>query len=230
MKPKKPLIIALIIAGGVLTAALAVFLIFTFFITGTGRSLSASGFGKARQVTQTVVSGVTPNTFSPVKTTKVGSHITYEDDFFERCYYKPEEKKAVLSYFPKIDKQLTDDVYLCMAQRGDSMLGFDYRIGFYQVLNGAVIDDTFEEVLIKDGKITVSMNATRPFVSGINAPDTGSFIPINEIYDVVEQHCEAHKSEMTFGQEEPLSGTYYLQYGLIVPTQSYGYYYYFTVN
>ena len=229
-KTKKPLIIALIIAVGVLSAALALFLIFTFFITGTGRALSASGFGKARQVTQTVVSGVTPDKFAPQNLVKVGNHIVYEEDFFERCHCKEDEKKAILSYFPKIDKQLTDDVCLSLIHIGDGTLGYDYRFGFYQVLNGAVIDDTFEEVLITNGKISIHPNDTRPFVAGIQAPDSQYFAPINDICDIVETHCEAHKSEMTFGKDEPLNGTYILKYGLIVPTQSYGYYYYFTVN
>ena len=229
-KSKKTLIIALIIAGSLLIALIALFFIFTFFITGTGRALSASGFGAAGQVGKTVVSSVTPDKFAPQNLVKVGNHIVYEEDFFERCRCKEEEKEAILSYFPKIDKQLTDDVCLSMIHRGDGTLGFDYRLGFYQVLNGAVIDDTFEEVLITNGKISIQPSDTRPFVAGIQAPDSQYFIPISDIYDIVETHCEAHKSEMTFGKDEPLNGTYILKYGLIVPTQSFGYYYYFTVN
>jgi hypothetical protein len=74
------------------------------------------------------------------------------------------------------------------------------------------------------------MDYSRPFVSGVDAPDSQNFAPLSDIYDIVEKHCEAHEKEMFWGNAQPLDGTYVLQYGLIVPTQSYGYYYYFTVN
>ena len=230
MKNKKVLITVLIIAGSLFTVLLAVLALITVFFIRAGRSVTPSTLNIATTVGQKAVSTVTPDKFSPKKLVKVGNHIVYEEDFFERCNYKDEEKRAALSYLPAIDKQLTDDVYLCMARRGDGTLGFDFRFGFYEMLNGAIIEGTFEDATVQKGNITISMDYSRPFVSGVDAPDSQNFAPLSDIYDIVEKHCEAHEKEMFWGNAQPLDGTYVLQYGLIVPTQSYGYYYYFTVN
>ncbi|MBR6094862.1 MAG: hypothetical protein IKP92_07575 [Lachnospiraceae bacterium] len=230
MKNKKVLIPVFIIAGSLLTALLAVFVFFAVFLTRVRNVLPFSVLSSAKRTGKTIVATVTPDRLSAQKLKKVGKHILYEEDFFERCYLDKEEKNAVLDVLPKVDRQLTDDVCLTMMNRSDGTLGYDYRFGFYQMLNGAVIDDTFEEVIVNDGRITVTASSSKPFISGIQPPESQNIASVDDIYDIVLEHCNAHKREMTLSESEPLKGTYVLKYGLIAPTQSFDYYYFFTVN
>ena len=235
MNEKKKFTLAIVIIASV--AALGCIAATFFIIISAGflryeTQKHASLFYQVKNMGNNVVASVTPPAIASQNMTLYEAHIYCPNDAFESRSLKKDVEKEIKSYFPEIDKNLSDDVYLYLISCGDNsdFLDYDYNIGFRQMLNGAIVDDTVIYATIKDDQVTIVKDYSKPFLNSIPDLDTASLVPINEIKDIVEEQAKNHEDEMFFGSKEAIKADYTLHYGTAYGMASTDYYYEFIIN
>ena len=194
-KTTKILIIisAIILAGGLITAAL-------FLTKGTIKNKKDKGSDKDGNI----INGP----FQPEEIRQAGKHIYYSSRFIENNHMERDEVREVMDYLEILDETLTEDIFVCGAYK--SYLG-GRNISAYQYLNGAIIPDVYYQSALNASYPTLVLTDRHKPVTSL---DTTDIIPAEELFDKVMDLAEINRDKMFFDKNDQteITGTYRLEY------------------
>ncbi len=136
----------------------------------------------------------------------VGDHIIYSYNLFEGRKLEKGEKEEIIAYLEKVDKKLTEDIYVTgwIRMSHDNSLKFSAR----QCVNGAVTTDIWYSTDYDDPDPNIVI------VDGVPLADidTSAVVDVKDLIPVVVEKANANKTNLNDHDQKGVYGSYLLSY------------------
>ena len=136
----------------------------------------------------------------------IGDHIVYSYNLFEGRKLDKGEKEEIIDYLEKVDKKLTEDIYVTGSIRmsHDNSLKFSAR----QCINGAVATDIWYATDYDDPDPNIVIADGVPLAD----IDTSAVVDVKDLIPVVVEKANANKTNLNDHDQKGVYGSYLLSY------------------